>query len=126
MRGWMALAAAAVLAGAPVPAQQVTIAPDVVPQGAITNDYPTEARADYVFVCMATNGQTRDALRRCSCSIDVIASILPYETYVDAETVLEMRQVQGERVGMMRTAAVANDFVRDLKRAQAEGDVRCF
>ena len=126
MRGWMALAVAAVLAGAPVLAQQVTIAPNVVPQGAITNDYPTEARADYVFVCMATNGQTRDALRRCSCSIDVIASILPYEKYVDAETVLEMRQVQGERVGMMRTAAVANDFVRDLKRAQAEGDVRCF
>lgn len=126
MRGWMALAAAAVFAGAPVLAQQVTIAPEVVPRGAVTNDYPTEARADYVFVCMATNGQTRDALRRCSCSIDVIASILPYEKYVDAETVLEMRQVQGERVGMMRTAAVANDFVRDLKRAQAEGDVRCF
>ena len=126
MRGWMALAAAATLAAAPVLAQQVTIAPKLDAQAGLPNDYPTEARADYVFVCMATNGQTRDALRRCSCSIDVIASILPYEKYVDAETVLEMRQVQGERVGMMRTAAVANDFVRDLKRAQAEGDVRCF
>jgi hypothetical protein len=122
----MALAAAATLAAAPVLAQQVTIAPKLDAQAGLPNDYPTEARADYVFVCMATNGQTRDALRRCSCSIDVIASILPYEKYVDAETVLEMRQVQGERVGMMRTAAVANDFVRDLKRAQAEGDVRCF
>jgi hypothetical protein len=41
------------------------------------NDYPTAARADYVFACMKTNGDTRQALEQCSCSIDVIASILP-------------------------------------------------
>lgn len=126
MRAWMGLVAAVAWAAAPVMAQEVTIAPDVDASVGLENDYPTEARADYVFVCMAANGQTREALRRCSCSIDVIASILPYEKYVDAETVLEMRQAGGERVGVMRTAAVANDFVRDLKRAQAEGDVRCF
>ena len=40
------------------------------------NDYPTAARADYVFACMKTNGETRRALERCSCSIYVIASIL--------------------------------------------------
>ena len=28
------------------------------------NDYPTNARAEYVFACMATNGQTRDMLDR--------------------------------------------------------------
>ena len=55
------------------------------------NDYPTKARADYVFACMATNGQTRDMLGRCSCSIDMIATILPYDGYVAAETVLRMR-----------------------------------
>ena len=90
------------------------------------NDYPTEARADYVFVCMATNGQTRESLRRCSCAIDVVASILPYERYVAAETVLSLRQATGERVGLMRDAPVTNELVRDLRRAQAEGDVRCF
>ena len=26
----------------------------------LENDYPTEARVDYVFGCMAANGQTRD------------------------------------------------------------------
>src|SRR5262249_18286600 len=40
------------------------------------NDYPTAARADYVFACMKTNGETRQALDQCSCAIDVIASIL--------------------------------------------------
>jgi lysyl-tRNA synthetase class II len=90
------------------------------------NDYPTEARAEYVFTCMAVNGQSRETLQRCSCSIDVIASILPYERYVDAETVLMMRQTGGERVGMFRSAPMANEMVQDLRRAQAEGEVRCF
>ncbi|TPE52147.1 hypothetical protein [Amaricoccus solimangrovi] len=127
MRGSAVILAAVAFAAAPALAQQVGAPlPEADSGAALVNDYPTEARADYVFVCMATNGQTREALRRCSCSIDVIASIIPYEKYVDAETVLAMRQVAGERVGMMRTAPVANDFVRDLKRAQAEGDVRCF
>ena len=53
------------------------------------NDYPTEARADYVFACMATNGQNRDMLRRCSCSIDEIAAILPYEKYLEAQPPLQ-------------------------------------
>lgn len=91
-----------------------------------SNDYPTEARAEYVFACMAVNGQIRDVLRRCSCSIDVVASILPYEQYVAAETVLALRQTSGERVGIMRSAPIANDLVRELRRAQAEGEIRCF
>ena len=42
-------------------------------------DYPTDTVVDYVLGCMKSNGQTRDVLERCSCSIDVIASIVPYE-----------------------------------------------
>ena len=34
---------------------------------------------DYVFACMKVNGETRDMLDRCSCSIDVIATLLPYD-----------------------------------------------
>jgi hypothetical protein len=40
------------------------------------NDYPTETVADYVLACMAVNGNTRESLRQCSCSIDVLASLL--------------------------------------------------
>lgn len=109
--------AAALAAGGPAPAQQANLG---------VNEYPTEARAEYVFACMAVNGNTRDALMRCSCSIDVIASILPYERYVEAEAVLAMRQTSGERVGIVRETQPANEMVRDLRRAQAEGDVRCF
>jgi hypothetical protein len=85
------------------------------------NDYPTVARADYVFACMQVNGQTREALDRCSCSIDVIASLLPYEQYEEAETVMRVRQRGGESASMLLRAKV-----EDLKRAQVEAELRCF
>jgi hypothetical protein len=44
---------------------------------------------------MKTNGDTRPALEKCSCSIDVIASILPYDRYIAAETFLSLSQVPG-------------------------------
>ncbi len=90
------------------------------------NDYPTAARADYVFGCMKANGETRQALERCSCSIDVIATILPYERYVAADTVLSMAQVPGALGSQFRTTEFAKAAVDDLRRAQAEAEVRCF
>src|ERR671937_2740360 len=90
------------------------------------NDYPTAARADYVFACMKTNGDTRQAIEQCSCSIDVIASIIPYERYVTAETVLSMSQVRGNLGGEFRTSEQAASALNDLRRAQAEAEVRCF
>ncbi|WP_299964121.1 hypothetical protein [uncultured Roseobacter sp.] len=90
------------------------------------NDYPTAARADYVFACMVTNGQSREMLDRCACSIDEIASILPYERYLEAETVLSMRRVGGERMSFFQSAAMAENMVSDLRRAQAEAEIICF
>jgi hypothetical protein len=90
------------------------------------NDYPTETRSDYVFGCMKANGDTRTALQQCSCSVDVIASILPYDRYVEAEAVLSLAQVPGRFGAMFRSTEPANAAVNDLRRAQAEAEVRCF
>jgi hypothetical protein len=90
------------------------------------NDYPTAVRADYVFGCMKANSETREALQRCSCSIDVIASILPYDRYVAAETVLSMAQVPGTLGSQFRSTEIAKVAVDELRRAQAEAEVRCF
>lgn len=90
------------------------------------NDYPTNARVDYVFGCMKANGETEHSLEQCSCSIDIIASIIPYERYVTAETVLRMAQVPGNLGGEFRTTAQAKTAVDELRRAQAEAEVRCF
>jgi hypothetical protein len=90
------------------------------------NDYPTIARTDYVFGCMQVNGQTRDALERCSCSIDVIASILPFDQYEEAETVMRVRQRGGKNASMFLTMPMLRAKVDDLKRAQVEAELRCF
>jgi hypothetical protein len=90
------------------------------------NDYPTSARAEYVFGCLKSNGETRQAIEQCSCSIDVIASLLPYDKYVTAETVLSMSQVKGNLGGQFRSSEQATSALNDLRRAQAEAEVRCF
>ena len=90
------------------------------------NDYPTAARADYVFGCMKANGDTRLALEHCACSIDVIATILPYERYVSAETVASINQQAGQVGSLMRNTGAARDALDELRRAQAEAQVRCF
>jgi hypothetical protein len=94
--------------------------------GSAINDYPTSARADYVFACMKTNGDTREALDQCSCSIDIIASLIPYDAYVTAATVASMDQASGQIGSMFRGTAIARDALARLRRAQAESEIRCF
>jgi hypothetical protein len=89
-------------------------------------DYPTYTVVDYVLGCMKSNGQSRDVLERCSCSIDVIASIVPYQRYESAETFKRMSQMTGEASGLFRESALAKAAGSELRRAQAEADIRCF
>lgn len=115
MLTWLAAAIAATLAGlAAARADEVPV-----------NDYPTVARADYVYACMQVNGQTREVLEKCSCSIDQIAAVLPWKEYEEAETIMSVSQKGGESVSW----ALGPKFVEkvnNLKRAQVEGELRCF
>ena len=111
---------AAILATAALPgAARVRAAPAT---------YPTDELAEYLFACMASNGQTPDAMRRCSCSIDYIAGQLSHDEYVKAETVLRMQQLTSgdDRITMFRTSPWAKEMVDRLRRAQVEAEVRCF
>jgi hypothetical protein len=105
------------------------LAATVVPgmaNSALTNDYPTEAIAEYVYACMKANGETPPMLSSCSCSIDVVASLLNYDRYVAAGTFLGMMQLQGEGGEIFRNSPQSRSAIQDLRRAQAEADVRCF
>jgi hypothetical protein len=104
----------------------LTSAAEVATVSAAVNDYPTSARAEYVFACMKTNGDTQEALDQCSCSIDVVASLLPYDAYVAASTVASMNQAAGQIGSMFRGTAIARDALARLRRAQAESEIRCF
>lgn len=112
-------------AGAFAVAQQVNAPPPDVSEGFV-NDFPTVARADYVFGCMAVNGETRDALERCSCSIDIIASLITFEEYESGETVLMVGQRGGENTAMFKTSPLMQAKVDKVRRAQTEAELRCF
>jgi uncharacterized radical SAM superfamily protein len=114
-RGFVFAALTALVAVAPAPAQEISH----------LNDYPTVTRADYIFGCMQVNGNTRLALERCSCSVDVIASILPHDEYVEAETIMAVRQRGGEGVAYMNNPQSLAQ-VKKMKSAQVEGELRCF
>lgn len=90
------------------------------------NDYPTSTRAEYVFGCMKANGETRQSIEQCSCSIDVVASLVPYQRYITAETALSMGQVRGNLSAQFRTSEQATSAINEVRRAQAEAEVRCF
>jgi hypothetical protein len=91
------------------------------------NDYPTSARADYVIGCMAANGNTREALLKCSCAIDTIASLMPYDHYEQAETALSMQAGGGVggRVGLFRDPPQIKAVIEELRKAQAEANLQC-
>ena len=97
------------------------------PAHAAADDYPTSARADYVIACMAANGNTREALLKCSCAIDTIASLMPYSHYEQAETALSLQAGGGVggRVGLFRDPPQIKAVIEELRRAQAEANLQC-
>ncbi len=89
------------------------------------NDYPTIARADYIFACMQVNGQSREALEKCSCSIDVISEILPFAEYEAIETIRSIYMRGGKAQQQMGSGTQAQRIL-PLRQAQVEGELRCF
>jgi hypothetical protein len=94
---------------------------------AAANDYPTAETADYVIGCMAANGNTHEALLKCSCSIDFIAKHLPFSQYEKAETALGLQAGGGlgGRVALFRDPPELKQAIDQLRQAQAQADLQC-
>jgi hypothetical protein len=91
------------------------------------HDYPTDVRADYVLGCMAANGNTRESLTKCACSLDTIARLMPYDDYEKAATALSLRQSSlGGRGGAFVDAPPIKLVIEELRKSQAEADLQCF
>jgi hypothetical protein len=105
----------------------VTFALVAGPAYAAGNDYPTSARADYVIGCMAANGNTREAMLKCACAIDTIASLMPFSHYEQADTALGLQAGGGVggRVGLFRDPPQIKAVIEELHRAQAEANLQC-
>jgi hypothetical protein len=91
------------------------------------HNYPTSERADYVIGCMAVNGNTREAMFKCSCEIDKIAAVMPYSHYEQAETALSLQHGGGVggRIGLFRDPPQIKAVIEELRHAQAGADAQC-
>lgn len=91
------------------------------------NDYPTLERVDSVLTCMAQHGgQTVENMYACSCKIDVVASKVPFDLWDEARTFKAYKRMPGEKGGLFRDNARADEIVPLLEAADKEGEKRCF
>ena len=65
-------------------------------------------------------------MRRPSVTLDTISSILPYDKYEKAATVLMMQQVGGDQGTIFKQMQSLKLMVDELRLAQIEADFRCF
>ncbi len=75
----------------------------VTPTVVGANDFPTQARVEYVLQCIKDyGGETYKNLYGCVCMIDKIAEQMSFDDYDEATTFGNMRTVPGERSGIFR------------------------
>ena len=94
----------------------------------MANDFPTQARVEYVLGCMNDAGQQNyDTLYACVCEIDRIATVMSFSEYTAAETLTFLYSTPGERGGVFRDAAAdARKRVNDLRELRASAKSACF
>ena len=70
-----------------------------------TEQIPTAEKVEYVFACMQGNEDSQAYISKCSCSIDYIDEQMTYEQYVEAETIMSLRQIYGEKRGTVEISS---------------------
>jgi hypothetical protein len=106
------------------PAQEATASKEGAPKE--TNDFPTQARVEYVMQCMAEKGgQNLDNMYHCVCAIDKIASKMRFQEYSEALTFTYMFDTPGEKGGEFRDPPKSKELRDKLKEAKKEAE-GCF
>ena len=95
---------------------------------AAANDFPTQARVEFVLSCMGERGgQSYDTLYPCICVVDRIASQMPYQEYTASEMLSFLFSTPGERGGVFRDAAPrSRKRIKTLQAVREEAEAACF
>lgn len=95
---------------------------------AVANDFPTQARVEFVLSCMdERGGQSYNSLYPCICVVDRIASRMPYREYTAAETLSFLYSTPGERGGFFRDAAPrSRQRIKAFLAVREEAEAACF
>jgi hypothetical protein len=91
------------------------------------NDFPTQARVEFVLTCMRESGAPQqESMYKCSCAIDAIADKVRYSTWVELSTVANGITIAGERGGVMRDMKDGRKLVASYRELQESAKKRCF
>lgn len=91
------------------------------------NDFPTQARVEYVFECMNKNGGVAyENLYPCVCTADVVATKLSHSEFTEAQTYTRFRRSPGERGGVFRDPPRASELRKRLETAEALASESCI
>ena len=91
-----------------------------------TANIPTNEKVEYVFACMQGNEDTQAYIAKCSCSIDYIDEQMTYEEYVNAETIMSLKQIYGEKSLMFKNTPNAMEIYSNMQNILAEAEMECF
>ena len=91
-----------------------------------TEIIPTSEKVEYVFACVQGNENSQAYIQKCSCSIDYIDEKMTYEEYVNAETIMSLRQIYGEKSLMFKNTPNAMEIYTNMQNLLAEAEMECF
>ena len=91
-----------------------------------TKNIPTNEKVEYVFACMQGNEDSQAYIVKCSCSIDYIDEQMTYEEYVQAETIMSLRQIYGEKSLLFKNTPNAIEIYSNMQNILAEAEMECF
>ena len=91
-----------------------------------TANIPTNEKVEYVFACMQGNENSQAYIVKCSCSIDYIDEQMTYDEYVNAETIMSLKQIYGEKSLMFKNTPNAMEIYSNMQNILAEAEMECF
>ena len=91
-----------------------------------TEIIPTSEKVEYVFACIQGNETSQAYISKCSCSIDYIDERMTYEEYVEAETIMSLRQIYGEKSLIFKNSPNAMEIYTNMQNVLAEAEMECF
>jgi hypothetical protein len=99
----------------------------LVPAAGSANDFPTQARVEFVLGCMnEQGGQSYDNLYQCVCVVDAIAAEMSHEEFAQAQVFSQLKSTAGERGGVFRDPEQARTLSAKLAAVIERGKAACL
>jgi hypothetical protein len=89
------------------------------------NNYPTQARVEYVQECIGNHGGKLSNLYQCSCAIDRIAERLSYDDFVEAATFAKYSGLPGEGGALFRDSERARSLAKLYRETEVDAFRHC-